>query len=84
MSVLLVVIAFSVMIIIHELGHFLVARKVGIRVEIFSIGFGPALFSVKKSGTEYRICALPFGDAYQRARRAAFAALFSGVNFLLF
>lgn len=61
MSVLLVVIAFSVMIIIHELGHFLVARKVGIKVEMFSIGFGPALFSVKKSGTEYRIGALPFG-----------------------
>ena len=58
---LLVIFAFSVMIIIHELGHFLMARRVGIKVETFSIGFGPQLFSVKKNGVEYRIGALPLG-----------------------
>lgn len=61
MAVLLVVIAFSVMILIHELGHFLVARRVGIKVEIFSLGFGPTLFSVKKNDIEYKICAIPLG-----------------------
>ncbi|MDD5072957.1 MAG: RIP metalloprotease RseP [Candidatus Omnitrophica bacterium] len=61
LSWILVVLAFSVMIIIHELGHFLVARRVGIKVETFSIGFGPPIFSVKKGGVEYRIGALPLG-----------------------
>ena len=57
----LVILAFSVMIIIHELGHFLMALKVGIKVEIFSIGMGPKLFSMTKNGIEYRISAVPLG-----------------------
>lgn len=61
MEWILVVLAFSLMIFIHELGHFLMARKVGIKVEIFSLGFGPALFSVKKNDIEYKICAIPLG-----------------------
>ena len=61
LSWIFVVLAFSVMIIIHELGHFLMARKVGIKVETFSIGFGPPIFSVKKGGVEYRIGVLPLG-----------------------
>ena len=57
----LVILAFSVMIIIHELGHFLMALRVGIKVEIFSIGMGPKVFSVKRNGIEYRLSAVPLG-----------------------
>lgn len=50
------------LIIVHELGHFLVARAVGIRVLAFSIGFGPSLLSFRdRSGTEYRLGVLPLG-----------------------
>lgn len=52
---------FFVLVFIHELGHFLMARLVGIRVEKFSIGMGPSLFSKKMGDTEYRLAALPLG-----------------------
>lgn len=57
----LVILAFSVMIIVHELGHFLMALRVGIKVEIFSIGMGPKVFSIKRNGIEYRLSAVPLG-----------------------
>jgi regulator of sigma E protease len=54
--------AIVVIVFIHELGHFLVARWFGVRVEAFSVGFGKKLFGWKDSkGTEWRICALPIG-----------------------
>jgi regulator of sigma E protease len=52
---------FSLAIFIHELGHFLVALKLGLKVEAFSIGFGPALWKRKMKGVEYRISAIPLG-----------------------
>ncbi|MDO9083921.1 MAG: RIP metalloprotease RseP, partial [Humidesulfovibrio sp.] len=45
----------------HELGHFLVARSLGIGVKTFALGFGPKLFSFQWGGTEYRLCAVPLG-----------------------
>ncbi len=49
-------------VIIHELGHFLMARLFGVKVDRFSIGFGKTLFSkTDRSGIEWRIAALPFG-----------------------
>ncbi len=48
-------------IFIHELGHFLMAKKRGLQVPKFSIGFGPKLFSWKRGGTEYCISLLPLG-----------------------
>ena len=51
----------AVLIFIHELGHFLVARWCGVKVEVFSLGFGPKLFQYKKGDTIYCISALPFG-----------------------
>lgn len=51
----------GVLVLIHELGHFLIAKLCRIRVLAFSIGFGKRLFSFHKGGTEYRICAFPFG-----------------------
>ncbi len=54
-------IALGVVVIIHELGHFITARKAGVEVEAFSIGFGPRLWGVKKGGIDYRISLIPFG-----------------------
>ena len=56
-----VLLAFGFIIFIHESGHFLMARKVGIRCPRFSLGFGPRLFSFDSRGTEFSVCALPFG-----------------------
>ena len=55
------VFVFSLVIFIHELGHFIVAKKNGIRVNEFSIGMGPKLFSRTKGDTAYSIRALPIG-----------------------
>jgi len=52
---------------IHEFGHFIVAKKIGVRVEKFSFGFGPKLFSVKKHDTEYMISAIPLGGYVKMA-----------------
>ena len=56
-----VVILLGVMILIHELGHFWAALSVGVRVETFSIGFGPRLFGFRRGETDFRISAVPFG-----------------------
>jgi regulator of sigma E protease len=51
----------AALIFVHELGHFLVAIKVGVVVEKFSLGFGPKIFSVTRGGTEYLLSAIPLG-----------------------
>ncbi|MDA1323313.1 MAG: RIP metalloprotease RseP [Proteobacteria bacterium] len=52
----------TVLVFFHELGHFAVARRCGVRVEVFSIGFGPELFGyTAKSGTRWKFSAIPFG-----------------------
>jgi regulator of sigma E protease len=56
-----VVLVLGVMVLIHEWGHFIVARMCGVRVDVFSIGFGPRLFGWKKGPTDYRVSALPLG-----------------------
>lgn len=60
-SIILAIVALSVLIFVHELFHFLVARISSISAPIFSIGFGPKLFSFEWKGTEFRISAIPFG-----------------------
>lgn len=60
-SFLVFLIILSIMILVHEFGHFITARKLGIRVEKFSLGFGQKLLSYKKSSTEYCLCLIPFG-----------------------
>lgn len=54
---------FSIIILFHELGHFLLAKKNGIRVNEFCLGLGPTLFGVKKGETFYSVKLLPFGGA---------------------
>lgn len=65
MSIIVAVIVFGIIIFIHEIGHFLVAKKNGIRVVEFSIGFGPRLFSFEKGDTKYSLKLLPFGGTCQ-------------------
>ncbi len=60
-SLLVFLFVFGLLILVHEFGHFIVAKKLGVRVEKFSLGFGKALFMRKKGGTEYTINALPLG-----------------------
>ena len=55
------------MVTIHEFGHFIVAKLLGIRAEVFSIGFGPRLFGFDWDGTDFRVSALPLGG-YVRFR----------------
>ena len=51
----------GLMVVVHEFGHFIVAKLCGVRVEAFSVGFGPRLFGVKYGETDYRVCLLPLG-----------------------
>lgn len=64
---LVVVVVLGVMIFIHELGHFLAAKSFGVRVLVFSLGFGKTLLHYKPGETDYRISALPFGGYVKMA-----------------
>lgn len=61
MTFLLTILAFGLMILIHELGHFLVARAFGVKIETFSLGFGKPVFNLNRGGTNYRLSYLPLG-----------------------
>ena len=63
MKIIIALLIFSVIIIIHELGHFLLAKKIGISVLEFSLGMGPRLFSFDAGGTKYSLKLLPFGGS---------------------
>lgn len=60
-GIIFAIFAFGVLILVHELGHFIAAKKSNVKVLEFSIGMGPALFKRKKGETTYSIRALPFG-----------------------
>ena len=68
---LLTILAFlfvlGVLIFVHELGHFLMARRIGVRVLTFSLGFGPKLINFKRGDTEYCISAVPLGGYVKMA-----------------
>ena len=51
----------GVIVVLHELGHFVMAKLFGVRVEAFSFGFGPRLFGFKYGDTDYKVCLLPLG-----------------------
>ncbi len=57
----------GVLVFVHELGHFLVARWHGVRVLTFSLGFGPKLFSFRKGDTEYALSLIPLGGYVKMA-----------------
>lgn len=60
-AVLLTIVGIGFMIFIHELGHFMAARAAGVRVLVFSLGFGPRLCGFVRNGTDYRLSLVPFG-----------------------
>ena len=54
------VVALSIIVAIHEYGHYIIGRVSGIKAEVFSLGFGPVLFSrVDRHGTRWQLAALP-------------------------
>ena len=61
MSILIFLLVLFVLILVHELGHFIVAKRVGMRVDEFGIGFPPKLFGIKKGETEYTFNLFPIG-----------------------
>src|SRR5678815_3501423 len=66
-SVLAMVVVLGFMILIHEFGHYAVAKFFKVRVEVFSIGFGPRLFGFKRGDTDYRFSGVLFGGYVKMA-----------------
>lgn len=60
-TILAIILTFSIVVFVHELGHFLVALRVGVKVETFSLGFGPEIFGITRKGIRYRLSLLPLG-----------------------
>jgi regulator of sigma E protease len=60
-AVVAFIVLIAVMVVFHEFGHFVVAKLCRVRVEAFSLGFGPRLFGYKYGDTDYKVCLLPFG-----------------------
>ncbi len=67
MGIVAFIVVLCTMVVIHEFGHFIVAKMLGIGVEVFSVGFGPRLFGFKYGETDYRFSAVPLGG-YVRFR----------------
>lgn len=61
LTIITFVIVLGIMIVVHEFGHFMVAKRLGVKVEAFSLGMGPALLKKKWGETEYRLSAFPIG-----------------------
>ncbi len=66
-TVLELLVVLGIMVLIHEFGHFAAAKLCGVRVETFSIGFGPRLFGFRRGDTDYRVSALPLGGYVKMA-----------------
>ena len=66
-TTLMTILGIGLVIFVHELGHFLCAKKVGVRVEVFSLGFGPRLWGFTRGPTDYRISVVPVGGYVKMA-----------------
>lgn len=66
-GILSAAIGLGLMVLLHEWGHFVVARLFGVRVDVFSIGFGPRLWGFRHGPTDYRVSALPLGGYVRMA-----------------
>jgi len=66
-SIVAFVFVLGVLIFVHELGHFMMARRIGVRVLTFSLGFGPKLVAFRRGDTEYCISAIPLGGYVKMA-----------------
>ncbi|MBR6557138.1 MAG: site-2 protease family protein, partial [Clostridia bacterium] len=63
MHIIIAILALSVLVIIHEFGHFIFAKIFGVRVNEFSVGLGPKLFGFRAGETVFAVRAIPFGGA---------------------
>ncbi len=66
-TILILIVVLGILIFVHELGHFVVAKAVGVRVLKFSLGFGPSIFSFTRGETEYAVCWVPLGGYVKMA-----------------
>ena len=66
-TVLVFAVVISILVVVHELGHHLMAKWFGVPVDVFSVGFGPKLCAFRFGGTEYRVSAIPFGGYVKMA-----------------
>jgi len=82
-TVLWFLVVLSIIVFVHEWGHYWVARRNGVRVEVFSIGFGPELFGwYDKAGTRWRVSAVPLGGYVKMFGMAEDGENDSAQNFL--
>ena len=79
MKIIFAILIFSIIILFHELGHFLFAKRAGIRVNEFCIGLGPTLVGFTKGETKYSIKLLPFGGACMMEGEDGDSPVISGV-----
>ena len=66
-SLLSFIVLLGVLVFVHELGHFLMARRIGVRVLTFSLGFGPKLLRFRRGDTEYCVSVIPLGGYVKMA-----------------
>src|SRR3981189_2201642 len=66
-STVSMLVVLGIMVLVHEFGHFAVAKLCGVRVEVFSIGFGKRLFGFRRGDTDYRLSLLPLGGYVKMA-----------------
>lgn len=66
-SILAFIFVLSILILVHEFGHFITARRLGVKIERFSFGFGPIIFSHKRKDTEYCLSLIPVGGYVKMA-----------------
>jgi regulator of sigma E protease len=67
MTLIYFLIVIGILVFVHEFGHFIMAKRAGVRVEKFSLGMGPKVFGFKKGDTEYVLSALPLGGYVKMA-----------------
>lgn len=90
-SVIIFILVLGIIILVHELGHFIVAKKSGLIVEEFGFGFPPRIFSIKRGGTVYSLNLLPLGgfvkilgeDGSQNENISSFASKSVGIRSLI-
>ncbi|MCK9432234.1 MAG: site-2 protease family protein, partial [Candidatus Omnitrophica bacterium] len=66
-AIVIFILILSLLIVAHEFGHFIAARRNGVRVEQFSLGFGPSIFKKKVGDTEYSLSLIPLGGYVKMA-----------------
>lgn len=74
-TVIQLLIVLGIMVLVHEFGHFAVAKLCGIRVEVFSIGFGKRIFGFKRGDTEYQVAMIPLGGYVKMAGEMSFESV---------